>query len=515
VSQYPRPYVAIVGRPNVGKSTLINRVLGGRYAIVHDEPGVTRDRAYYIAEWQHFPFTLVDTGGIFGTSEDAQTTFGRFIREQMQLAVEEADYVIFITDGQTGVTTEDVAIATMLRRLNKPIQVAVNKLDSPKARGQAAEFYELALACDPKPMSALHGDATVGDLLDWVKQDWSARAGSSESSSKTFSSLPPLPSQPQAEEALLDDLDAVLDVPAEPDWEALDALEEGQEFLDTDDGDDSVPDVEPIRVSFVGRPNVGKSSIVNALLGQERGIVSDVAGTTRDSIDTLFDHDGRPYLLVDTAGIRRRAKVDYGVEMFSVDRALQSMGRSDVVALVIDAADGITHHDKRLAEKIRERGKAMILVVNKWDAIVDKDTNATKKYLEKKILPELPHVNFVPVLFISAKTGQRVTRIFSAVDEVYRNAHRRVQTSVLNQVLTEAYALSPPKATRNKLLKLYYGTQVGVGPPTFVIFVNHADAMTANYLRYIERRLRENIEFTGTPLVIHWRARQKKDRILK
>lgn len=493
MSQYPRPYVAIVGRPNVGKSTLINRILGGRIAIVHDEPGVTRDRAYYIAEWQHFPFTVVDTGGVNCTNEDNQTEFGRFIREQMQTAVEEADYVIFLTDGQTGVTTEDTAIASIIRRLKKPVKVAANKLDSPKLRVQSAEFFELGLG-EPVPMTALHGDASVGDILEWVKSSWQAKGHAVAQIKK-----PPLLKQdlkiPEENEIDLD----------------LEYFDEGgvNLFLPEPEQDS------PVRVAFIGRPNVGKSSIVNSLLGEQRGIVSDIAGTTRDSIDTLFEQDGQEYLLVDTAGIRRRAKVDYGVEMFSVDRALQSIHRADVVALVIDAIDGVTHHEKRLAEKIREKGKAIIIIVNKWDLQPEKDTTSTKKYTEKKILPELPHVNFAPVLFVSAKTGQRVSKILETVMTVYQNANRRVQTSLINNIITEAVALSPPKAQRNKMLKVYYATQVSVMPPTFVIFVNNTEAVASNYLKYLERRLRESIEFTGVPLVIHYRNRSTKDRVAK
>ena len=446
------PIVAIVGRPNVGKSTLINRIVGQRMAIVHDEPGVTRDRAYYPAQWQDFDFTIVDTGGIMGIN----MSFDDDIKRQVDIAVGEAEYILFVTDGKLGLVASDTDIAQFLRRNKKKHQklfLLVNKLDSPPERQQVHAFYELGLG-EPIAISALHGDTSIGTLLEGIRQDW----------------------QEQQAETIADTVDEVDEI---------------------------------LRIAFVGKPNVGKSSIVNALLGETRTIVSDVAGTTRDAIDTRFTVEGKEYILVDTAGIRKRSKVDYGVEMFSVDRAFQAMDRANVIALVLDAESGISLQEKRLADKIRESGKPTLLIINKWDAVPDKKTNSTKLFEEKIVRRELPHLVYAPVLFCSALKNQRLDKIIPNLNFVYANANRRVSTATLNQLLADAVALSSPKPVHNKTLKLYYATQVNTHPPRFVLFVNDEKFITDPYKRYLERRLRENIEFTGTPLVVEARTRER------
>lgn len=444
-----KPIVAIVGRPNVGKSTLINRIVGSRRAIVDDLPGVTRDRAYYDAEWLNRHFTLADTGGL---SVDEEGLFADKVNEQVLVAIEEADVLIFVVDGTTGITAWDEAIAKRLRMLSKPVFLAVNKIDSREQMGYTGEFYGLSLG-DPHPISAMHGTVGVGDLLDLVI--------------KTFDTMNPDEITTEAEESA------------------------------------------ELKLAFVGRPNVGKSSLVNSLLGEDRTIVSDVAGTTRDAIDTDFVWQDRKFTLVDTAGIRKKSKVSYGIEMFSVDRAIRALRRADVTVLVLDAIEGVTDQDKRIIETSNQAGRGMLIVVNKWDLIENKTPKSTKEY-EQKLFADIPHARFTPVLFTSAKTGQRLDKILDWAVKIYANNHRRIQTSVVNQLISEAFSLSAPPPSKNKRLKIYYATQVDVAPPTFLLFVNSDKLLNESYRRYLEHHLRKNIEFSGTPIRLICRNKQEK-----
>ncbi len=445
------PIVAIVGRPNVGKSTLVNRIVGSRQAIVDDLPGVTRDRAYYDGEWLGKRFVLVDTGGLAPGEEDL---FASKVNEQVVVALEEADVVVFVVDAVTGITETDREVARLLRKFDKPVLLAVNKVDTKAQLGDAAEFYGLSLG-DPLPISAMHGTVGVGDMLD-----------------KIFEAIKTLP--------YFDDLTFAEENP------------------------------KTLRLAFVGRPNVGKSSLVNQLIGEERTIVSDVAGTTRDAIDTDVEWHDYTFTLVDTAGIRKKGKVSYGVEMFSVDRAIRSLRRADITVLVIDATEGVTDQDKRIIETSNKAGKGLLLVMNKWDLIPEKSTKSTKE-AEKKLYAEIPHAAFAPVIFTSAITRQRVERIFEMALKIHENAQRRIQTSVVNQLLLDAYTSSPPPPFKNKRLKIYYGTQVDVSPPTFLLFVNSDKLLKDSYKRYLENRIRANIEFMGTPLVLACRSKDEKD----
>ena len=450
-----KPIVAVVGRPNVGKSTFVNRIIGARKAIVDDMPGVTRDRSYYDAEWQGREFILVDTGGIMLDAELSEHPFADLINLQVDVAVEEADLVIFLVDGLAGITPMDQEVAEQLRRSGKPVLLTVNKIDRHDQKALAAEFYELSLG-EPYSLSALHGNLGVGDLLDEITKR--------------------MPPPPEAEES------------------------------------------EPrIRIALVGRPNVGKSSILNGLLGEERSIVSDISGTTRDSVNVPMTHEGREYLLVDTAGIRKKGKVDYGIEMFSVDRSIRALRDADVTVVVLDATENkssqvagmVTDQDKKIIEMSNEAGKGLILVINKWDLIPNKTPKLTEEF-KRKLYQELPHGTFAPVLFTSAPKGQRLHNIFELAAKVYENANRRIKTSLVNEVMAEAFTLSPPPPIKNNRLKLLYATQVSVGPPTFILFVNNAKLMKDSYRRYIEKKLRENFEFEGTPLVVVPRSREEK-----
>lgn len=447
------PVVAVVGRPNVGKSTLINRFLGSRQAIVDDMPGVTRDRAYYDAEWQGKHFALIDTGGLLPeeAGEQKPEDFTRLVNQQIQLALEEADVVLFVVDGRSGITAIDEAVAHKVRQAGKPVFLVVNKIDRKDQEALAAEFYALGLGT-PLPVSAMHGTVGVGDLLDTV----------------------------------------MAELPKVPEQEVSGA----------------------IRFTLAGRPNVGKSSIANALLGKQRTIVSNVPGTTRDAIDVDFNDGDQEFTLVDTAGIRKKGKVGYGVEMFSVDRSLRAIRDSDVTVVVLDATenlekgvkDFITDQDKKIIEASNEAGRALVLVVNKWDLVPDKTPNTTEEY--KKIIHNtVPHARWAPVVFTSALTGQRLTKVLDVIREVYANSHRRIQTSVLNQLVNEAVALTAPPIVKNRQLKVLYATQARVAPPTFVLFVNDAKLLKDQYRRYLEKRFRENIELTGTPVAIVARNR--------
>ena len=441
-----KPIIAIVGRPNVGKSTLVNRLVGKRQSIVDDLPGVTRDRIYFDVEWQNKQFTVIDTGGIVPGDEDEIMVS---IYDQAKIACEEADKVVFIVDGANGVTPVDEDIANILRQSQKPVFLAVNKVDSHNQMVMINDFYSLALG-EPIGISALHGSGGVGDLLDKITEDF----------------------------------------------------EQGE----------SVEEENVIKIAIVGRPNAGKSSIVNALLGENRVIVSDVSGTTRDSIDSKLNYNNQDFIIIDTAGIRKKSKVDYGVEKFAVDRAIRSIRECDVALMVIDATEavnGISDQDKKIASIITEAGKGMVIAINKWDLIEDKKSNTINKF-EQKISNEIPFLSYVPKIYISAVTHQRLNNIYTRVTEVYREYTKRVSTGLLNKIVNEAYALNPPQTIRNKKLKIMYSTQASTEPPTFVLFVNDEKLLKDHYKRYLENKLREAFGFMGTPIRISVRQKSEK-----
>lgn len=431
------PVVAIVGRPNVGKSTLFNRIAGERIAIVEDKPGITRDRIYTQGDWTGKRFHLIDTGGLEFGADDALM---EHVRHQVELAVDEADVIIFVVDGREGLMPSDEEVATWLHRSNKPVVLAVNKADNRRLREEMYEFYSLGFD-EVIPISALHGTGT-GDLLDAVVVRF-----------------------PEREEVHYDE--------------------------------------DTIRVCVIGRPNAGKSSLINAILGQERVIVSPIPGTTRDAVDTPLHRDGQDFVLVDTAGIRKRGKVYESTEKYSVLRALRAIERSDVALIVLDGERGVAEQDKRIAGYAHEAGCASIFVVNKWDA-VEKDEKTMDRF-RKEIMNAFSFMNYAPVLFVSAKTGQRVHKILPAVQEVAEQHAMRVPTSVLNQVLTDAMVTNPPPSERGRRLRIRYGTQVSVKPPTIVLFVNDPELMHFSYLRYLENRIREAFGFQGTPIRIRLR----------
>lgn len=437
-----RPIVAIVGRPNVGKSTLFNVIANRRISIVDDTPGVTRDRLYATAEWSGVEFMMVDTGGIELQSQDK---FIKSIREQASIAINEADVILFVTDARSGMTSEDEDVAKILRSAKKPIVLAVNKADSPKQDMEVFEFYGLGLG-DPVGISAANM-LNLGDLLDEV-------------------------------------INHIKNIPS---------------FGDEDD--------DQIKVAIIGRPNVGKSSIVNALVGQERSIVSDIAGTTRDAIDVVFCKEDVSYLLIDTAGMRRKSKVDEPVEKYSVIRSLRAVDRSDVVLFVLDAVEGITEQDKRIAGYAHEEGKGTIIIVNKWD-LYEKDNASTLRFTEL-IREEFIFLQYAPVVFTSALTKQRIHRLPELISFVAEQCSMRVSTSVLNQVITEATSINPPPADKGKRLKIMYTTQVKIKPPTFVFFVNEPEIMHFSYQRYLENKLRESFGFEGTPIHMIVRGRSE------
>lgn len=438
-----KPLVAIVGRPNVGKSMLFNKLTGKRLSIVEDTPGVTRDRLYAQAEWRGRTFDLVDTGGIEPGTDDQILSF---MREQAEIAIASATVIIFVCDIRTGMTAADQEVAGMLQRARKPVVLAVNKMDSTgHTDPDMYEFYNLGLG-DPYSVSAVHGHGT-GDLLDACFEFF--------------------PSEEQEEE-----------------------------------GDDVV------KVAIIGKPNVGKSSLVNRILGQERVIVSDVAGTTRDAVDSYLKKDGQTYLIIDTAGMRKKSKVDDRVEKFSVLRAIMAIERSDVCIIMIDAQEGVTEQDTKVAGLAHEAGKACIIVVNKWDAI-EKDGKSMQR-MEEDIRRDLSYMPYAPVVFISALTGQRVNRLFSLIDNVVNQAAMRIPTGVLNQVLGDAQARVQPPTDKGKRLKIYYMTQIGVKPPHFVIFCNDSKLFHFSYQRYLENQIRATFGLTGTPVRIT--IRQKGDK---
>lgn len=446
------PIVAIIGRPNVGKSTIVNRLSSATDAIVHDEPGVTRDRTYRQAFWQDRDYLVVDTGGLIFNDD---TEFLPLIREQVMAALAEASVAVLVVDGQTGPMPADQEIADWLRQHPVPVLLAVNKCESPQ-QGiiQASQFWELGLG-EPFPVSGIHGSGT-GELLDQL-----------------ITYLP---------------------------------------------GIDTLTDVPETRVAIVGRPNVGKSSLLNALTGENRSIVSSISGTTRDAIDMLVERPGDPekgiesknYRLIDTAGIRKKKSVEYGPEFFGINRAFKAIRRSDVVLLVIDALDGVTEQDQKLAGRIADEGRAAVIVVNKWDAI-EKDSNTIYEY-QKTIQDRLYFVEWAQMIFVSALTGQRAEKILDLVDAAAFEHQRRVTTSVINEVLQEAVSWhSPPTNRQGRQGKIYYGTQVTSQPPTIALFVNEPKRFNDNYRRYIERQFRQQLGFTGTPVRLLWRGKKSRD----
>jgi GTP-binding protein len=453
----PKPVVALVGRPNVGKSTLFNRLAGERLAIVHETAGTTRDRIFAAAEWNGVPFEIVDTGGIdpsHGGKTPLSTGSAQFIQEirsQAMLAIQEADIVLFVVDGQAGVTPPDREVAEILRRSQKkvagnlqpPVLLVANKCESPADRANAAQFYELGLG-EPYPVSALHGTGS-GDLLDELVRS--------------------LPVQEETE-------------------------------------DDSV------KIAIVGKPNAGKSSLLNRLAGRERAIVSPVPGTTRDVVDTQLEVGGIPVTLLDTAGIRRRGRIERGVEQYSVLRALKAIERADVVLLVIDAVEGLSAQDAHIAGFILEEWKSAVVLVNKWDAL-EKDTDTTENYI-RLVRAELNFMDYVPILFISARTGQRVDRVLPLALRVQEERLARLTTSKLNGILQRAQDFQPAPARAGRQLKLYYGTQVRSDPPTFLIYVNDPKLMHFSYLRYLENRIREEYGFLGTPIRLVTKGKGEK-----
>ena len=438
------PVVAIIGRPNVGKSTLVNRLCRSREAIVHDQPGVTRDRTYQEGFWGDRTFRVVDTGGLVF---DDDSEFLPEIREQANLALAEAAVAVVIADGQQGLTAADQSIAEWLRGMSCPVLLAVNKCESPdQGLAMAAEFWSLGLG-EPYPVSAIHGAGTA-ELLDAL-----------------LTHLPPTP---------------------------------------------EVEEEEPIQLAIIGRPNVGKSSLLNAVCGEKRAIVSPIRGTTRDTIDTTIEREGKRWKLLDTAGIRRRRSVDYGPEYFGINRSFKAIERCDVCALVIDVLDGVTEQDQRLAGRIEEDGRACVIVVNKWDA-VEKDSH-TMAAMEKELRAKLYFLDWAPMLFTSALSGQRVESIFAVATVAVEQHRRRVTTSVVNEVLQEAVSWrSPPTSRGGRQGRIYYGTQVATRPPSFTLFVNDPKLFGDTYRRYVERQIREGLGFEGSPLKLFWRGKQQRD----
>ncbi len=436
-----KPVIAVVGRPNVGKSQLFNRITERRQAIVEDTPGVTRDRIYADANWRNTDFSVIDTGGIEPRTDDEIL---RFMRQQAEIAIDHADVVVLLTDVTTGMTAADADVADMLKKSKKPVVLAVNKVDKPgEPPAEIYEFYGLGVG-DPFPISALHGQG-IGDLLD-----------------ACFEYFPHL----------------------------------GEEYQDE----------EPtIKVAVIGKPNAGKSSLVNRVLGEKRVIVSDVPGTTRDSIDSLVVRGEDRFTLIDTAGIRRKSKVNEAIERFSVMRAQMSIERSDVCLLMIDAVDGVTEQDTKVAGLAHESGKAVVIVINKWD-LVEKETSTQSEY-EKKVRADLAYMSYAPIMFISALTGQRVENIFETIKRVYASSTTRITTGTLNSILAEATVRVQPPTDKGRRLKVYYITQTGIQPPTFVCFCNDHRLFHYSYVRYLENQIRLVYSLEGTPIKMIVRQR--------
>jgi GTP-binding protein len=432
------PLIAIVGRPNVGKSTFFNKVAGKKISITEDKPGVTRDRLYADAEWRGRAFTMVDTGGIEIRSED---TMWREIKKQAEVAIDTAQVILFFVDGKEGLTTSDYDVADMLRRSKKPVILVVNKIDE-YSEDKLFEFYSLGLG-EPYPVSAEHGTG-LGDVLD----------------------------------------------------EAVSWFEKKE-----------VEEDKSIKIAVVGKPNAGKSSLVNKLLGFERSIVTNIAGTTRDAIDTKFTYDGRDYTIIDTAGIRKKSKVEDDIEYYSVMRAFDAVRRADVCLLVVDSEDGLTEQDTKIIGYVHEQGKPSVIVMNKWD-LIEKDTNTINKF-QDKLKEDLKFMDYFKSIYVSAKTGQRTEKIMSVVDEVYAHSHYRVATGTLNDVISDATRSNEPPSYNGRRLKVYYSTQVSEAPPTFVLFVNSTDLLHFSYERFLENTLRKSFDFSGTPIKIL--TREKKN----
>ena len=439
-----RPLVAIVGRPNVGKSTFFNQMAGRRIAIVEDTPGVTRDRVYVDCEWQKYKFTLIDTGGIDPNSDDPLL---RQMRRQAEIAIETCDVILFFTDGKQGATADDQDVADLLRKAGKPVLLVVNKIDNIKMMDNIYDFYQLGMG-DPIGISSVNL-LNLGDLLDEI--------------CKFF----PDPDEEEEEKTA-------------------------------------------VQIAVVGKPNAGKSSLVNRILGEERVMVSDIAGTTRDAIDTRFTDNGEDFVIIDTAGIRRKRAIEQGtLERYSVVRAFSAIDRCDVAVLMIDGNEGVTEQDTKIAGYIDEQGKAAIICINKWD-IVDKETGTLEKYV-KQVREDLKFMAYAPVLFISALTGKRTDKVLDAVRAAYAEATKRVTTGVLNDVLADAQAYLQPPATSGRRLKIYYATQQSTCPPTFVIFINDEKLMQFGYQRYLENQFRKAFGFEGTPIRFILRERSKKE----
>ena len=441
-----KPIIAVVGRPNVGKSTFFNKMVGARVSIVEDTPGVTRDRVYADASWQNYDFTLVDTGGIDPLSDDPLL---KQMKYQAELAIDTADVILFFVDGREGLVGADYEVAELLRRTRLPVILVVNKIDAPMKELDKMEFYALGMG-DPFAISSVNL-LGLGDLL-----------------------------------------------------------EEMCKYLPKPDPD-AEPEEDPTcKIAVVGRPNVGKSSLVNRILKEERVMVSDIAGTTRDAVDTRFTDNEEDFIIIDTAGIRKRSKIeDASLERYSVIRSLAAIRRCDVALMLIDAQDGVTEQDTKIAGYIHDEGKACIIVVNKWDA-VDKETGTMEKF-SRDIRNDLKFLDYAPILYISAKTGQRCDRVIDAVRKVFANTSRRITTGVLNDALHDAMAVTPPPSENGRRLRIYYGTQQGVRPPTFILFVNDKDLMHFSYERYLENHFRKTFDFSGTPIRIWTRARKEKE----
>jgi GTP-binding protein len=435
-----RNIVAIIGRPNVGKSTLFNRIIGERDAIVHEISGVTRDRHYATAEWNGRKFTLIDTGGFIPDSKDLIESA---IREQAQIAIEEADVIIFLVDGMSGITPIDIEIANILRRTNKKVILAVNKIDTGRAELNISQFYELGLG-EPLPISALHG-RMIGDFLDEVVRDFSPST------------------------------------------------------------DDEPYDKDQIKIAIVGQPNVGKSSLVNAILGQKRNIVTDIPGTTRDSIDTIFKYKDTEFLLIDTAGLRKRSKIKESIEFYSAIRALRAIERSDVTLVMLDATCGLERQDMRIIGESADMKKGIIIAVNKWD-LVEKDSNTAIEY-ERALKSRLKVFDYVPVIFISAKTGKGIYKVLETSKIVFFERSKRIRTGELNRALLPIIKSTPPPAKSGREIKIKYVTQVRSSPPVFAFFANFPSDIPENYRKFLENKIRERFNFTGVPLTIVFRKK--------
>ncbi|WP_436884803.1 ribosome biogenesis GTPase Der [Mammaliicoccus sciuri] len=433
-----KPIIAIVGKPNVGKSTIFNRIIGERVSIVEDTPGITRDRIYSSGEWLTHDFNLIDTGGI----DLGDEPFQQQIRAQAEVAIDEADVIIFMVNGPEGVTQADEMVAKILYKSNKPVVLAVNKIDNPEMRSEIYDFYSLGFG-EPFPISGSHG-LGLGDLLD----------------------------------------------------------EAAKHFPEDDEPD---YDDETIRLSLIGRPNVGKSSLINAILGEERVIVSPIAGTTRDAIDTIYTYDDQEYVLIDTAGMRKKGKVYESTEKYSVLRALKAIERSNVVLVVIDAEEGIIEQDKKVAGYAHEAGKAIVIVVNKWDT-VEKDSKTMKKF-EEKVRDNFQFLDYAPIAFVSALEKSRLKTLFPLITMADENHRKRVQSSTLNEVITDAVAMNPTPTDNGRRLNIFYATQVAIQPPTFVIFVNDVELMHFSYKRFLENRIRDAFGYEGTPVHLISRKR--------